>query len=205
MDGIRYVQHLRTNSAIQTRDHILNSSIYLKEVLKPGTGMAAAREIMEAIRSKQKSLDNLDEKIWRILRDLDDVVINTYRRFVLGKGTRPPIERIELKVDVEQAPNAESRVSLLPEKDALGLNRVRLNWVLTDLERRTAVTIAKILAAEFGRLGLGRIKLADEILREGGSPEVHWGWHHMGTTRMADDPLRGVVDRNCLIHGLSNI
>ena len=151
------------------------------------------------------TLDNLDEKIWRILRDLDDVVINTYRRFVLGKGTRPPIERIELKVDVEQAPNAESRVSLLPEKDALGLNRVRLNWVLTDLERRTAVTIAKILAAEFGRLGLGRIKLADEILREGGSPEVHWGYHHMGTTRMADDPLRGVVDRNCLIHGLSNI
>jgi choline dehydrogenase-like flavoprotein len=159
---------------------------------------------MEAIRSRQKPLDNLGEKIWQILVDLDDVTLNTYRRFVLGKGTIPPIDRINLKVSLEQAPNAKSRVSLLPEKDALGLNRVRLNWVMTDLERRTAVTIAKTLAAEFGRLGLGRIKLDDEILRQDGLPEVHWGWHHMGTTRMADDPVKGVVDRNCLIHGLSN-
>jgi choline dehydrogenase-like flavoprotein len=39
----------------------------------------------------------------------------------------------------------------------------------------------------------------------------HWpefvlgGGHHMGTTRMADDPTRGVVDRNCRVHGLDNL
>ena len=110
-----------------------------------------------------------------------------------------------MRVESEQVPNAESRVTLLPEKDALGLNRVRLNWVLTDLERQSAVAVAKTFATEFGRLGLGRIKLDNEMLREDGSPRVHFGYHQMGTTRMADDPLKGVVDRNCLIHGLSNI
>jgi choline dehydrogenase-like flavoprotein len=30
-------------------------------------------------------------------------------------------------------------------------------------------------------------------------------WHHMGTTRMHDDPRRGVVDRHCAVHGLSNL
>jgi choline dehydrogenase-like flavoprotein len=30
-------------------------------------------------------------------------------------------------------------------------------------------------------------------------------WHHMGTTRMADDPTAGVIDRNCQVHGVSNL
>ena len=60
-------------------------------------------------------------------------------------------------------------------------------------------------SAELGRLSLGRVKLNDEMLRENGWPRVYFGFHHMGTTRMADDPTEGVVDRNCLIHGLSNI
>jgi choline dehydrogenase-like flavoprotein len=31
------------------------------------------------------------------------------------------------------------------------------------------------------------------------------GWHHIGTTRMSDDPRSGVVDANCKVHGLSNL
>ena len=31
------------------------------------------------------------------------------------------------------------------------------------------------------------------------------GSHHMGTTRMNDDPLRGVVDRNCKVHSVDNL
>jgi choline dehydrogenase-like flavoprotein len=27
----------------------------------------------------------------------------------------------------------------------------------------------------------------------------------MGTTRMSDDPRRGVVDRDCRVHGLANL
>jgi choline dehydrogenase-like flavoprotein len=32
-----------------------------------------------------------------------------------------------------------------------------------------------------------------------------WCWHHMGTTRMHDDPKQGVVDRNCQVHGIDNL
>jgi choline dehydrogenase-like flavoprotein len=31
------------------------------------------------------------------------------------------------------------------------------------------------------------------------------GAHHMGTTRMHEDPRRGVVDANCRMHGLDNL
>ena len=32
-----------------------------------------------------------------------------------------------------------------------------------------------------------------------------YGSHHLGTTRMSDDPSRGVVDSNCRVHGMSNL
>jgi choline dehydrogenase-like flavoprotein len=31
------------------------------------------------------------------------------------------------------------------------------------------------------------------------------GWHHMGTTRMSDDPQTGVVDAQCKVHGIDNL
>jgi choline dehydrogenase-like flavoprotein len=31
------------------------------------------------------------------------------------------------------------------------------------------------------------------------------GWHHMGTTRMADNPKEGVVDANCKVFGIQNL
>lgn len=31
------------------------------------------------------------------------------------------------------------------------------------------------------------------------------GWHHMGTTRMSDDPRKGVVDANWKVHGIDNL
>jgi len=41
----------------------------------------------------------------------------------------------------------------------------------------------------------------EEVIRNYGNG----GAHHMGTTRMHDNPKKGVVDANCQIHGLKNI
>ena len=35
--------------------------------------------------------------------------------------------------------------------------------------------------------------------------QIIGGWHHMGTTRMHQDPKKGVVDQNCRVHGISNL
>jgi choline dehydrogenase-like flavoprotein len=31
------------------------------------------------------------------------------------------------------------------------------------------------------------------------------GWHHMGTTRMSDDPHTEIVDADCKVHGIANL
>jgi choline dehydrogenase-like flavoprotein len=44
-----------------------------------------------------------------------------------------------------------------------------------------------------------------ELKDETPPPDIHGGWHHMGTTRMNTDPKKGVVDENCQVHGISNL
>ncbi len=104
----------------------------------------------------------------------------------------------------EQVPNPDSRVTLSETKDALGLRKIRLDWRLTEQERRSVFEHIRSLAMEFGALSIGRMLI--DILDDGRWPErVGGGSHHMGTTRMHDDPRQGVVDRDCKVHGVGNL
>jgi len=68
--------------------------------------------------------------------------------------------------------------------------------------------IYELLGQQVGRAGIGRVKLMEYLEDEN---DHSWpsftggGWHHMGTTRMSEDPKNGVVDRNCKVHGISNL
>jgi choline dehydrogenase-like flavoprotein len=104
----------------------------------------------------------------------------------------------------EQVPNPQSRVTLASEKDILGLPKIRLEWRLTEQDRRSFVAHVRSLGQEFGALGVGRLRI--KVEDDGQWPErVGGGSHHMGTTRMHDDPKQGVVDRDCRVHGCDNL
>ena len=113
-----------------------------------------------------------------------------------------------LNTRIEQAPNPNSRVTLLDERDALGVPRVNLHWELTKLDKDSIRTLHRVIGEEVGRAGLGRVRLLPFLTdndNEGWSESVNGGWHHMGTTRMHEDPAQGVVDPNCRVHGLANL
>jgi hypothetical protein len=104
----------------------------------------------------------------------------------------------------EQAPNPQSRVTLSEERDALGMQHGRLEWRLSETDKLSLNRTLHAVATEFGALGVGRV--APTLSDDGQWPEeVLGGYHHMGTTRMADSPERGVVDANCRVHGVDNL
>ena len=92
---------------------------------------------------------------------------------------------------------------LADDSDAQGLPRVLIDWRLSELDRLTIRCAGAILAEELGRLGLGRLQLAYDP--DAGPEFIEWGYHHIGTTRMADDPRQGVVDRHCRLHVAANL
>lgn len=115
-------------------------------------------------------------------------------------------------IRAESAPRPESRVTLEDRAtDALGMRRPRLTFVMDTLESRTFVRTMEIVARELGVRQAGRLML---VLAEGaeslpvGGPawgRIRGGSHHMGTTRMSNNPAEGVVDRDCGVHGVSNL
>lgn len=106
---------------------------------------------------------------------------------------------------VEQAPNLDSRVTLSKTKDNMGLQRARLDWQIAEYDKRTIRSTAVAMAKEFALANLGNIKLADFILDPSISIKYGHHAHHMGTTRMSEDPKDGVVDANCKLHDLDNL
>jgi choline dehydrogenase-like flavoprotein len=163
------------------------------------TGYVAMRALFRDLRHGHVSSDLLD-KLGRILGDLDGVAHDVYARF-------RPAPMIRLDPEWEQVPNPDSRVTLIGERDALGMNRVRVDWQLTDLDIHTVSRSLEIIGEVVGEAGFGRIRV-HEWLRTDPKPATfpgHENYHPAGTTRMSDDPTTGVVDRNCRLHSVDNL
>ena len=105
---------------------------------------------------------------------------------------------------MELAPDPDRRLTLTNQRDALGLPRLKLHMTISDDDfdryRRTLVELGRqLLGAKAGMVRLDRTSRKDWL------SVMDWGNHHMGTTRMHDDPKQGVVDANSQVHGLANL
>jgi choline dehydrogenase-like flavoprotein len=102
----------------------------------------------------------------------------------------------------EQAPNRESRVTLSGTRDALGMRRIDLAWRFTAQDHASLRKAVELVAERFPAVGLGELDFGD---RPPSIETMTDAAHQMGTTRMADDPTRGVTDLNCRVFGADNL
>ena len=109
---------------------------------------------------------------------------------------------------IEQAPNPASRVTLNSDIDSLGVPRINLDWQTSPIDKKTVRELNKLIGQQIGKAGIGRVKLLDYLIDENDDNMPSFtsgGWHHLGTTRMNEDPRKGVVDKNCKVHGIDNL
>jgi choline dehydrogenase-like flavoprotein len=113
----------------------------------------------------------------------------------------PPVFRIY--ATAEQVPNPNNRIRLIHAKDEFGVPMARLDWRLTDQDLDSYERSQDQLAEGLAAAGQGS---TDSLVKRTSLPPGLTGTHHhMGTTRMSDDPRGGVVDRNSLVHGVNNL
>ncbi|MCB2056071.1 MAG: GMC family oxidoreductase [Geminicoccaceae bacterium] len=103
----------------------------------------------------------------------------------------------------EQPPRWDNRYQLASEVDAQGRRKLEKHWVWHAEDVARTMRSQDLYAAEIAASGLGRYA----VLREQGRPSILASstLHIMGTTRMHDDPKKGVVDARCRVHEVSNI
>jgi choline dehydrogenase-like flavoprotein len=116
-----------------------------------------------------------------------------------------PAGRYSLDFHAEQLPSASSRVTLLSERDALGMQRLLIDWRYAQEDITTVREAVRLFAEDVERSGIGTFQydpaaIELEMVRYGA-----YGGHHLGTARMGSDPRTSVVDANCRIHGVDNL
>lgn len=212
INGKRQAAILRLSETEQMRRQTLNTSLTLA-VRRPaesgaGTGRAAYSTLRHALPST---------KIWRSAWRISKAAATRYRETVDplwpwlavkagGKGLYASIRG-------EQAPNPDSRIKLSRRTDALGIPQAELDWKLSPIDRHSVSILIETLDAALRANGIGRVVPADWLsdqsqnwaFDEAIGNHAIGGYHHMGTTRMADNPSIGVVDENCTVFGVSNL
>lgn len=104
-----------------------------------------------------------------------------------------------LRIDAEQVPNPDSRVTLCGDTDVFGQRRLRVDWRFTETDLRSLARTAEAIGQALWRSGAGKVRSIPPV-----EPKATGG-HHIGTTRMATSASRGVVDENCRVHGVGNL
>lgn len=120
----------------------------------------------------------------------------------LFRRPTPALAQYVMTLRTEQGPDPDSRLTLSDERDALGMPRLDLRWLI-ERKQSEALHRAMVLAgAFFGGQG-ARLHFPTERSALDWTPLP--GGHHMGTTRMTADPRVGVVDSNGRSFDLPNL
>ena len=103
---------------------------------------------------------------------------------------------VMIQAETEMHPNADSRVTLDDkQRDIFGDPAPHVRLAFSDIDRRTHQAARAITEKLLDAAGIRQIEQLP----------LSFGSHQMGTCRMSEDPESGVVDRNCRVHGTTNL
>lgn len=195
-----FINGLSLSPRMQETRRLLNCAAWVDEQRAPDNPFDAARRL--AGRSSQQ----VRRDSWAVVSNLGLVNRAVRDRLVRGRSVTHKYSRLTLMCLVEQRPDLDSRVTLGHQVDRHGLRLPQIDWRISAQERESVAALGETVRAEFERLGLPPLRLQDWIQK--GRHDGAWFEdvaHPTGTTRMARDPRRGVVDVNCRVHGVDGL
>lgn len=204
--GVQYEIGFALSEKAQREHRLLNASAYLTYDARPESAWKSGARLLAAFKSG-KLYGRALHDIANAASDTGNVAANFFRRVFQGRPAILPDPLVTILIDLEQEPNAESRVTLSEQRDPLGMSRAKVDWRISEIERTTARYFNGLIAEQLKQLGLGQTDASawlasSEPLR---NDELYGTYHHIGTTRMSKHPVDGVVNEECRAHGVDNL
>jgi len=225
-----YTHGLVPSPELQEREKLLHCAAYMAEERAPDDPWDALKRLLHAssnqpisdlaaVASSPRLLaKGLGMRLFeskavphQVKEYVVDAMIKWNTNFVVrefqGRGMPHKLKGVVINGISEQTPDPESRITLSPNTtDVLGLPIPQIDWRIGDDVRRSIIRLGYLLAMELPRAGLPVPVLEDWILQErpqdGDLTDIG---HTSGTTRMSDDPKRGVVNSKSQVHGVAGL
>ncbi|MGI6244714.1 MAG: NAD-dependent epimerase/dehydratase family protein [Pseudochelatococcus sp.] len=189
---------VRLSPAIQEAENLLNAAAWLGETFAEDDPWNDIRRILSG-RPRASDIVTLASNAGLFLGSVKDY-------FIEGNGIRRKLSELNLLCMVEQRPDPDSRVTLSDKRDRFGMRLSRIDWRSHEDESRTMRRTGELVAEQFRLLGFPVPTLA-EWVRDGADMPLDFRdvAHPTGTTRMSDDPAKGVVDIDSQVHGIDGL
>ena len=210
--GVPVIGQLTISEDVLQQEKMLNYSVVIEPSFRPSPhkqgALARGKQTYKALASAllHGDMHAFTRQMSTLVPVTNALSVAVYRKVMRILNSLLKLRKHEvflLNHMVEQVPNPESRVTLGNSMDAFGQRCTRLDWQLSPIDIRSIVRAQEIIDEELRRAGLGHLEI--ELRGEVPPPDLHGGWHQMGTTRMHNDPRMGVVDSNSRVHGVSNL
>ena len=188
-----YLGFFNRNAAPKSYFHLFSPQKKLLDTYKILSFTCFKYKRLKTFGSSRQTAENLN------------IQLNKKLLAISRKTVNENLSYTDLFVFPELEPIMENSVALGQETDRFGVPRVNLSIRLGELFYRTNRISCLVLSKYMLEKKLGRVKLAQHILREEPAQVLRWGNHHMGGTRMAENNEWGIVDKNCLVFGQKNL
>ncbi len=201
--GHKYHAKMKLQPAVEREQETLNvaATMAFNDPADEALGgvKATARKLLhgrlrEVTRAEALSgiaaLPSLTRQVWRYSRH--------------HRAYNSPDATVSLRIHCEQEPTGASRLTLSGGRDRLGMQRICLDWRISELERHSM----RVFVEQAQRSFRGLLDLAPDPALLAGDPAIDRRCddsnHHIGGMRMAASPQQGVVDTDLRLHGLHN-
>jgi choline dehydrogenase-like flavoprotein len=198
----RYHYGVRLSPELQSAEQLPNCSMHIT-AFKDGTD----DQPWESLKRWAAREANIRQDILPVIANAGLAVTGLIDYFILQKGLRHKVDAFGLQVMCEQFPNPDSRITLSASRDPFGMKISRIDWRISEVEALATRRLTELMLEQMTLMGL-ELPVVDEWIRDGAMfPRdiARDMAHPIGTTRMADDPTRGVVDAKCEVHGVDGL
>jgi len=205
VDGLKYQPKIKLSAKTQLERGMSDISAHFLFNSSYAEHFANAKIFLRSfLRGKVEDWRTVPRRIASLLR-VGGPMVARYLRY---RRIHSPADRgITLRLTGEQAMVRESGIRLRNERDSLGMPMVELDWRIAGTEVETFGYFAEALARALEEAGLAKVTLDPRLPARDPTviTEVDDANHHMGMCRMAASADDGVVDRDCVVFGSSNL
>jgi choline dehydrogenase-like flavoprotein len=203
--------HLAPEAKFQRENSLPNSRTYLvaQYFQSLSESYKALRQIKQTLGDREKfgvplhaAIRDIKGALPTLLREAPQLILA-----ILDDRMNPSFVPRTFRVEtiIEPVPNQNSRVTLSPNLDRLGMPTVKVDWQLTELDAQNFRKIHGLVVEELRRQGLISVMDEEHHIAESWPASVGGCWHHIGTTRIHENRSKGVVDSDCRVHETSNL
>ena len=202
-NGLMRTPRLEVTSLAQKKLGVTSAFAHFTFVTNGDTGFDVVRNFLRRRQGEQQRLGFSPALLGRVVTDVSAMAFwrGVYRRLWI-----PREADLLLQVDIEQTPNADSRLYLSSERDGLNRKRLVIDWQIKPEDVRVIRKMANLSIDAWHSSTLGDVADLHLVLPDkfDSFATLYDVYHPTGSLRMGNSSTSSVVDKNLRLWAMNN-